>query len=164
MATKLRNEQLNVDTDGTLSSNSDTKIPSQKAVVTFLRAMYPVGTIYTNTTVSTNPATLFGFGTWSAYGAGRVLVSKAESGTFATAGATGGAETHTLTTAQMPVHSHNLNDIYENYAGAGTSYFRPTRNTSSAVSDQYGVTNTGGGGAHNNLQPYIVCYVWERVS
>src|SRR5690349_19835954 len=38
-----------------------------------LSNVYPVGCIYT-TTVSTNPATVFGFGTWAAYGSGRCLV------------------------------------------------------------------------------------------
>ena len=36
---------------------------------------YPVGSIYMNCSNSTNPATLLGFGTWSAFSEGRVPVS-----------------------------------------------------------------------------------------
>ena len=46
--------------------------------------VYPVGSIYFNMAVSTNPATLLGMGTWVAYGEGRVLVGKESSGTFDT--------------------------------------------------------------------------------
>ena len=69
--------------------------------------VYPVGSVYVNATVSTNPATLLGVGTWVAYGEGRVPVGKAGSGTFDTLGATGGAETHTLTLNEIPSHNHN---------------------------------------------------------
>ena len=42
--------------------------PSTKkiTVANFLSAVYPIGAIYTSV-VSTSPATLFGFGTWSAF-------------------------------------------------------------------------------------------------
>ena len=76
--------------------------------ISVMQTIYPVGSIYIST-LSTNPATLLGFGTWSAFGAGRVLVGKAGSGTFATGGATGGAETHTLTSDEMPSHTHIQN-------------------------------------------------------
>ena len=76
-----------LDTDTTLAANSDSKIATQKAVkayvdaggtasVTALRVLpyiFPVGAIYT-ATVSTNPTTLLGFGVWSAFGSGRVLI------------------------------------------------------------------------------------------
>jgi hypothetical protein len=54
---------------------------------------YPVGSIYMNASVSTNPATLFGFGTWESFGAGRVLVG-VDSGdsSFDTLGETGGSK------------------------------------------------------------------------
>lgn len=76
-----------LDNDTALTADSDSKIATQKAVkayvdaggtasITALRVLpyiFPVGAIYT-ATVSTNPVTLLGFGTWSAFGAGRVLV------------------------------------------------------------------------------------------
>ena len=64
--------------------------------------MYPVGAIYVST-VATNPNTLFGFGTWTTFGAGRVLVSLDTGDTdFDVASETGGSKTHTLTAAEIP--------------------------------------------------------------
>lgn len=71
-----------------------------------LAAVYPIGSIYVSA-LSTNPATLFGFGTWSAFGAGRMPVGfDATQTEFDTGLETGGAKTHTLITAEMPVHTH----------------------------------------------------------
>lgn len=69
-----------IDTDTTLAANSDSKIPSQKAIKAYadsftnpINTVYPVGSVYIST-VATNPNTLFGVGTWSAFGQGRVLI------------------------------------------------------------------------------------------
>ena len=120
--------------------------------------VYPVGSIYTNMAVATNPATLLGMGTWVAYGAGRVLVGKAASGTFDTLNEEQGAETTTLTIAQMPSHNHtySLGTAQSNTAMA-------TRvNSSTLVSPTTG--NTGGGEAHTNLQPSVTVYMWKRTA
>jgi hypothetical protein len=85
---------------GSVDNTSDATLTSA-----ILNTIYPIG-ILVELTVSTNPGTLFGIGTWTAHGTGRVTVSKAASGTFGTAGATGGTETHTLTTAEIPAHTH----------------------------------------------------------
>lgn len=128
-----------------------------------LGVIYPVGSIYTNASVSTNPATLLGFGTWTAFASGRVLVG-VDSGQaeFDTLGETGGAKTHTLTTAEIPAHAHaqSTNNLLNNGAtdaGVGAGWYR---GASLGGSTQ----NAGGGGAHNNLQPYITVYMWKRTA
>ena len=56
------------------SSTSTTQIATTAFVQSVFQAMYPVGSIYINASDSTNPGTLLGFGTWTAFGAGKVLV------------------------------------------------------------------------------------------
>ena len=70
--------------------------------------VYPVGSIYINATNANNPSSLLGFGTWVAFGAGRVPVGiDATQSEFDTAEEVGGAKTHTLTTSELPSHTHN---------------------------------------------------------
>lgn len=71
---------------------------------------FPVGAIFT-AVVSTNPATLLGYGTWSAFAAGRMLVGL-DSGdaAFDTVEETGGAKTHTLSIGELPAHNHTVTD------------------------------------------------------
>ncbi|NLE06868.1 MAG: hypothetical protein GX638_18980, partial [Crenarchaeota archaeon] len=101
--------------------------------------------------------TLFGFGTWSEYGQGRVLVGKSAEAEFDTAGKTGGTKTHTLSVAEMPSHTHDLtlcpgSSTGNEWVGASGTSQKNSRTT----------TTAGGGSAHNNLQPYIVVYFWKR--
>ena len=64
-------------------------------------------------------------------------------------GETGGAKTHTLITAEIPSHSHSSLQL----GNAGGSTGLPVTGT---VTTDTTTGSTGGGGAHNNLQPYIV--------
>lgn len=127
----------------------------QTTLAGFLGLIYPVGCIYT-TTVSTNPATVFGFGTWSAFGSGKVLVGLDSGDTdFDTVEETGGEKTHILTIPEMPAHTHTYDKgtLVGESDGLGSAQKTWTStNTGSA----------GGGTAHNNLQPYIVVYFWKR--
>lgn len=119
-----------------------------------LNVIYPIGCIYT-TIVSTNPGTVFGFGTWTAFGAGRVLVGLDAGQTeFDTVEETGGAKTHTLTESEMPAHTHT--------SIVPASGFGGTDGNGSTTSGSTG--STGGGAAHNNLQPYIVVYFFKRTA
>lgn len=71
-----------------------------------LADVYRIGHIYMSAD-PTNPATLFGFGTWVAFGAGRVLVGfDAGQSEFDAVEKTGGTKTHALTVAEMPAHGH----------------------------------------------------------
>lgn len=86
---------------------SGTITASLSGGVTFDK-IYPVGSIYLSTS-STNPSTHFG-GTWVAWGSGRVPVGvNTGDSDFSAAEKTGGAKTVTLTTAQMPSHTHTQN-------------------------------------------------------
>lgn len=130
-------------------------------VTALLGTIYPIGSVYISV-VSTSPATLFGFGTWSAFAAGRTLVGiDAGQTEFDTVEETGGAKTHTLITAEMPAHTH---PVYAGATGAASenNITWQANNAGSGRADQ--AQTTGGGGAHNNLQPYIVTYMWKRTA
>lgn len=124
-----------------------------------LSAAWPIGSIFT-AAVSTNPNTLLGYGTWAAYGAGRVLVGiDAGQTEFDTLDETGGAKTVTLTVGEIPAHHHTYSQTnWGAHASTGSTeagdFSSPVVNTG----------DTGGGGAHNNLQPYIVVYRWKRTA
>jgi hypothetical protein len=130
--------------------------------------IYPVGAIYSST-VATNPATVFGFGTWVAFGAGRVMVGAGTSDQAFVAGNTGGESNHTLTQGEMPSHGHVMG-----LHGSGAESTGYGLTPSASFADRVEVTagaglgdstsSTGGGGAHNNLQPYIVVYMWNRTA
>lgn len=124
---------------------------------------YPIGTIYETTSTdldtTTKMGTYFG-GTWEAYGSGRVLVAKSADTEFDTIGETGGTKTHTLTVAEMPSHDHGIGGYGPTIGGE--NYYMFTKTV-----ENYGSKSTqarGGGGSHNNLQPYIVVYRYRRVS
>lgn len=91
------------------ANGTEVNLSALGTLTDILGAVYPVGSIYT-ATVSTDPATLFGFGTWVRFGQGRMLVSQNGSDTdFDTAEETGGAKTHTLTEAELATHTHTQN-------------------------------------------------------
>ena len=137
-------------------------IASDTDVIEVLKKVYQVGCIYTST-VATSPATLFGFGTWEAFGEGTVLVGKASSGTFDTAGATGGSETVTLSVAQMPTHNHKANiGASVNVVNIANTMVTGTQDYTDSAS--VGMSTTGGSEAHTNLQPYIVVYFFRRTA
>jgi len=141
-----------------------TQILSQVSTATVTAALlsvYPVGSIYINAGVATNPGTLLGFGTWSAFGSGRVIVGVDSTDTdFDAVRETGGAKTHTLTVAQLPSHTHPIEVFNESGSPDGDV-------GGDSSSSSLGTTNTqatGGGAAHNNLQPYITAYMWRRTA
>mgnify|MGYP003136544525 CR=1 FL=1 len=70
-----------------------------------------------------------------------------------TLGDTGGSETHTLSTAQMPAHTHTVT-AHENPGGTGDS--NGSEGGDSSFDRTSTTSSTGGGGAHNNVQPTII--------
>ena len=124
---------------------------------------WPVGSVFISV-VATNPATLLGFGTWAAFGAGRTIVGR-DSGdvNFDTVEETGGAKTHTLVESEMPSHVHTP-QRYPTATGALTGFTVDTSMSGTPASAGPDSASKGGGGAHNNLQPYIVVYMWKRTA
>ena len=119
---------------------------------------YPVGSYYETSDASFDPNVAWG-GTWSLESAGNVHVS---AGTGYTIGSTGGAATVTLDVSQIPGHTHTVN--YVNYnRGTGSNatmgYLSSSSQTQHAES-----ASTGGGGAHENMPPYIVVNRWHRTA
>jgi len=135
-------------------------IPSAN-LTSVLTTLYPVGSIYCST-VSTNPNTLFGFGTWVAFGAGRVLVGNGTSDAAYAAGATGGVSTVTLTAAQsgLPAHTHPIK--YATPSGSDGAGFDDAAGSGTKNSDANSAADASE--AHTNLQPYIVVYMFNRTA
>jgi hypothetical protein len=171
---------------GTNSTQIATTAYTDSAITAVKTALFPVGAIYT-ATVSTNPATLLGFGTWTAFGAGRVLIGNG--GGFS-AGATGGSadaivvsHTHTYssTTGDAGTHQHSL-QFAASSADDGPTSSGGTRTDSggsvltmngnhlalSAGNHNHSVSgttaSTGSSGTNANLPPYIVVYMWQRTA
>lgn len=123
-ATTITTSNLVVSTSATAPTKTygtnTTDVATTAFVQTALQAIYPVGSVYINAAVDTNPATLFGFGTWSAIGSGKVLVGQDTSDTaFDALGETGGSKdavavshTHTFsaTSGAAGSHTHTIND------------------------------------------------------
>ena len=147
-----------------------------------MKKIYPVGSIYIST-VSTNPATLFGFGTWEAMPAGRVLLAQGKSswGTTYNAGSTGGEATHQLTVGELPQHTHTAstnttgehthNIIGAGAIGTGIGLLYGIPNGGTYISSNAGnhshvvaVNNTSSNIPHNNMMPYINVYIWKRTN
>lgn len=120
----------------------------------FAQFVYPVGSIV-ELTVATNPATLWGFGTWESV-KDRFLIGAG--GSYAN-GATGGEAMHTLTVDEMPSHNHTI--------ARGTSqngYFLMTSLEAQDAPYSTSTNNTGGNQPHNNMPPYLAVYMWKRTA
>ena len=163
------------------AGNSTTLLATTAFVQVALQALHPVGSIYINATVSTNPGTLLGFGTWSAFGAGRVMVGfDSGNALFDTAEETGGAadatlpsHTHTATVTDAG-HFHTTSiTLMNDSTGSGfigvvdgddslgsQSYNTDTKTTGITVAN----ASAGTSGTNANYQPYITVYIWKRTA
>jgi hypothetical protein len=167
----------------TASYGTDTtQLATTAFVKAALAAMYPVGSIYSNISDSTNPGTLLGFGTWVAI-TGRVVVGLDSGDTaFDTAGETGGSKDAIVVAHTHTTDSQGSGSFYAaNRAnGSPTGIFSNTGSTLSSSLSGGGLTgdilqvqaaahshtanSTGSSGTNANLQPYIVAYVWKRTA
>ena len=156
-------------------ANSTTALATTAFVQAALAAIYPVGSIYTNATSSTNPGTLLGFGTWTAFGAGRVMVGfDSGNALFDAAEETGGSanatlptHTHTATSTVTDAgHAHgiagasSLSGGFGSLTGTGGGVVSATATTGITVA----TTNSteGSSSTNANYQPYITVYMWKR--
>lgn len=153
----------------------------------------PVGTVMSFAD-DTDPNKIWSGTNWEKFGEGRVLIGAGtytENGTTYTykVGDTGGEAKHQLTTDEMPSHSHSgwassVGDHSHKYYGSddnngstregsgfdsgGNGYF--SRNNiywtagSGGHSHSIGIGATGGGGRHENRQPYAVIVRWKRTA
>jgi microcystin-dependent protein len=157
-----------------------------------LQALYPVGSIYINAGVTTNPATLLGFGTWVAFGAGRVMVGlDGGDALFDALEETGGSKdatvishSHTASSSSSSSFSGNALPGHQHTIGTGTggasfgfgnTGVADTTTTTSSVSagtpsgsvstsTSTTVNSTGSSGTNANLQPYITVAMWKRTA
>ena len=154
------------------------------ALEALMRMMHPVGSIYMSVN-ATNPGNIFG-GTWQAWGSGRVPVGIDTGDTsFNAVEKTGGEKTHKLTANESGTTAH----VHGGYLA--TDHFVMNDNPSAR---NVGITDGSSGevyyidgqsapeikfrhrettgkaeaksaaSAHNNLQPYITCYMWKRIA
>ena len=154
--------------------NSTTAVATTAFVQAAMALLHPVGSIYT-AIVATNPGTLFGFGTWTAFGAGRMLISlDSTNALFNTAEETGGAanatlpsHTHTATVTD-PGHFHLVpppglvTTGGDQPTGSGSGGTGQTQSATTGIS----VSNsTEGASATNaNYPPFIAVYMWKRTA
>ena len=149
---------------------------TQLATTAFaMQAAYPIGSVYMNASDNTNPGTLLGFGTWTALGAGRMLIGAGTNGsqTF-TAGGTGGSYA-----PSMPSHTHTATDSGHthtigytgnlNYSGGGgnanTFWGTGTNQSTNSGTANITVSSTSSGDTTTgNLPPYLTVYMWQRTA
>jgi hypothetical protein len=150
------------------------------AVEAVRQTLFPVGTIYTQAAVATNPATLLGFGTWAAFGAGRVMVGlDGGNALFDTVEETGGSAdsivpSHTHTAASAVTDGgHVHGSVYQPGGGTGVDDFNGDEtysmngSTGSAVTGITVATTVSTEGVSvtdTNYQPYITVYMWKRTA
>lgn len=155
-----------------MASDSATKVPSQQSVKAYVdaaivaakSAMMPVGTIYVNRTSSTNPATLLGFGTWTA------VTDKMIMGRGGIYTADGGAATHTHPLSDNGVAAIRSTGtrLYQRRVSSvdwtPVSYAAASGHVADSTTQNDGAALRGNTDAGSTIPPMIVAYVWERTA
>lgn len=142
----------------------------QNAIRSVLDFFYPVGSIYISTSTTFNPQTTWG-GTWVKTAKGRCLIGANDTYHL---GSTGGEERHYLTGNEMPPHGHTAGKA-AGFKLANTGIARSALDkyseqflwidqSSNSASSVLSTNAEGGGASHNNMQPYLAVYIWERTA
>lgn len=162
--TVIKEDISQLQTETTQLNNDVTKLMGAFTSVTDLTKqlfllMHRVGDIIFSTS-DENPSTIYG-GTWVAWGKGQVPVGVDTSDSdFNTVEKTGGEKEHTLTVDEMPSHKHDFGQQFATTSSLSGAYgYYMIAGTQTDV-----IKNTGGNQPHNNLQPYITCYMWKRIA
>lgn len=153
------------------------------AIAAAKQVLYPVGSIYINAGVTTNPATLLGFGTWTAFGAGRVMVGlNGSDALFDALEETGGSKdatlvshTHTGNTSTAGAHVHTMvfernqadHAISGNVGDNGTlgaTRIAGSMSTEGDHNHSFTTDSSGSSATNANLQPYITVAMWKRTA
>lgn len=157
-----------IDTNASNQKNDiDANALAITALQTAINAMHPVGSIYLSAD-STDPGTLFG-GTWQRIAQGRTIIGAGSNTTNTTdtygsvnagefqpaAGERGGEYGNTLKTENLPSSVWTTN--------ADNPYIQ----TLFSPGNQYGMRSTSAQSQnkpHNNVQPYLAVYIWQRTA
>lgn len=144
-----------------------------------LDRFHPVGSYYFNESDSRNPSEFMG-GTWTAV-EGRMFigVDSNPASRFNSVGSTGGEVTVGLSVGNLPAHTHGVSQTAHDHGydennpetNGGTAGYttgnddarRVSRRTS-FESANISIDSTGSNVQHENMPPYIVGYMWKRVS
>jgi hypothetical protein len=143
--------------------------PSQSTVLAdwsaIMNLVYPVGSYYFNDSVSTNPGTLLGVGTWTAVEEVVLVGYKSGSTEFGTPGGAYGAKTVTLTAAQsgLPAHNHTYAVYNGDSGGASVPIDIGSKQTVNNFNTST-VPAASAAEAHNNCQPSRTVYMWRRTA
>ena len=163
-------EELNK-LDGCTATTTELNLLAGQTALSSVEDAYPIGSIYMNASNSANPASLLGFGTWTSFGSGRVLVGlDSTQSEFDAIGETGGAKTagHTLTVAEIPSHNHDNGDYKYMVKVDGQGTTQGVDSSANEINELSGgeIQSAGGGGSHSHstLQPYITVYMWKRTA
>jgi hypothetical protein len=167
------------------AGTATTQIATTAFVTAALQSAYPIGSIYINASSASNPSVLLGFGTWTAFGAGRVMVGlDAGDALFDSLEETGGSKdavvvshTHTATsTVTDPGHTHPPLSPATSFGGSPNSSqglrgdVPQSTNMATTGSAVTGITvattnaSTGVSGTNANVQPYITVNMWKRTA
>lgn len=162
---KVEGKGLSTNDYDNLEKAEVAKVRNKLNTSDLLDKIYPVGSVYIST-VSTNPNAFIG-GTWIKFAEGKTLIGNSTSDSDFFAGKTGGEKVHTLTEQEIPSHSHTIttqtNSSSFGTADGLTRGGAGTGEMETKIGSPY-IANTGGGQPHNNLPPFIVVYIWNRIS
>lgn len=162
-----------------------------KKISDLLNMFYPVGSVYETMDSSFDPNKKWG-GTWERIKGRVLVGVDENDSDFNTAEKIGGEKTHKLSVSEMPSHSHSAGEkslkggvnnisgqdknwgltssgIFSNW-GDTNGFYSTSKETTTNYKDGFYIDaththtigNTGGGNAHNNLQPYVTCFIWKR--